>query len=112
MPCTHALSQAHLHGASFLPAGGGWEPPSLKDPHSSGTRDEDWPLTFCWPPLPNPSRTAAISYGFTYMLCGMVWGTFLFFAGLTLLLAFWSWYFMPETHHVPLERVPDVLAGD
>lgn len=41
----------------------------------------------------------------------MIWGTFLFFAGLTFLLTLWVHFFMPETHHVPLERIPDVMAG-
>ncbi|GAB4816019.1 hypothetical protein N2152v2_003065 [Parachlorella kessleri] len=56
------------------------------------------------------SQSMAISYSFTFMLCAMVWGTFLFFAGLTALLAVWAYFFMPETHHVPLERVHSVVA--
>ncbi|PSC68422.1 sugar transport 14-like [Micractinium conductrix] len=60
---------------------------------------------FCFP------QSVALSISFTYQLCAMLWGTFLFMASFALLLFVWGRWFQPETHLVPIERVPTVLKA-
>ena len=42
----------------------------------------------------------------------MKWGIYLFMAGFCILLLIWTLWFQPETHHVPLERVQNVIQGE
>ncbi|PSC67638.1 sugar transport 14-like [Micractinium conductrix] len=57
------------------------------------------------------SQSVALSISFTYQLCAMLWGAFLFMASFALLLFAWGRWFQPETHHIPIERVPTVLKA-
>ena len=44
----------------------------------------------------------ALTRSFTFQLCAMTWGTFLFMASFAVMLVFWAIWFQPETHHVSL----------
>ncbi|KAL4446351.1 hypothetical protein ABPG77_003158 [Micractinium sp. CCAP 211/92] len=56
-------------------------------------------------------QSIALSYSFTFQLCAMTWGTFLFMASFAVMLFFWAVYFQPETHHVPIDQVKIIIAA-
>eukprot|EP00887_Chlorella_sp_A99_P000683 scaffold5.g683.t1 len=45
------------------------------------------------------------TYAFTYELCAMKWGIYLFMASIATLLGIWAWLLVPETSRVPIERL-------
>jgi len=51
-----------------------------------------------------------IGQTFVSMLCAMQWGVFLFFAGWVMIMTAFVIFFVPETRHVPVERVAMLFA--
>lgn len=51
-----------------------------------------------------------IGQTFVSMLCAMHWGVFLFFAGWVMIMTAFVIFFVPETRHVPVERVSLLFA--
>jgi len=51
-----------------------------------------------------------IGQTFISMLCAMEWGVFLFFAGFVVIMSVFVYFFVVETRHVPVERVPLLFA--
>eukprot|EP00890_Picochlorum_soloecismus_P003999 jgi/Picsp_1/45/NSC_00045-R1_hexose transporter len=51
-----------------------------------------------------------IGQTFVSMLCAMKWGVFLFFGGWVMIMTTFIIFFVPETRHVPVERVSLLFA--
>eukprot|EP00887_Chlorella_sp_A99_P000701 scaffold5.g701.t1 len=58
-----------------------------------------------WGTVPSPPLRSITTYAFTYELCAMKWGIYLFMASIATLLGIWAWLLVPETSRVPIERL-------